>query len=205
MVIDRGVDVAVADRHMTVAALGGVSPAASGSFGAAVDPMPTAVGDLPELLDVDVDQGSGCVAFITDHRPSHRPPSHQVDLVEAGQPFAAADPVHRQGVHPELVRDPSRTPAAGGAHVHDLADHGPRSQLRAAQRPARPVCHRLDRRPGTVPVPVTVSPTLGCRDRHLETFCRPSQRPVVLDDTLGQRQAALRSQQGVSVGHEDLR
>jgi len=53
VVVDRGVHVVVAQASHP-----------SGSFGASVDPPAAAVGDLAELLDVDVHQISGRLAFV---------------------------------------------------------------------------------------------------------------------------------------------
>jgi hypothetical protein len=62
VVVDGGVDVAVADDRLAAAALvGGGLPAAVA--GLVADGAPAAaVGDVPEFFDVDVDQpaGAGC-------------------------------------------------------------------------------------------------------------------------------------------------
>lgn len=111
---------------------------------AAVDAPAAAVGDPPELLDVDVDQVTRSVVDVVVHLLACPLDPHPGRGVGPGQRWAAVaaqDLVHGRGLHPQPVRDPGRTPASGDAQpdldltpfrghrlsvvAHDVGDAGP--------------------------------------------------------------------------------
>src|SRR2546423_2844976 len=94
VVVHGGVDVRVAH---TAGVGGGV---------AAVGPPPTAGGNAPQLLDVDVHQSAGLVVLVAADRSSRL----AVHLVEAVPLPACQDPVHPWRPLAPVVRDAVRAP-----------------------------------------------------------------------------------------------
>lgn len=60
------------------------------------------------------------------------------------------------------------------------------------------------RHPSRAALPVTVCPPFRCAGRDLEAFSCTAERPLILDHTLGQAQAASLGQGCVAVDHAGL-
>jgi hypothetical protein len=122
VVVDGGVDVGVAEpagaaggAGGAVGPLGGAVTGAGG--GAAVDAPAAAVGDVAELLDVNVHQLAGPGHLIAAHRFTGDP----IDVPEPVDPAADKDSVHRRGRQPDPAGDRHRPQPLLPAQVHDLA------------------------------------------------------------------------------------
>lgn len=87
---------------------------------------PATVGDLPELLDVDVDHVAGPFVFVATDRFPCRP----VEMDQAVDPAPDQDRVDRRGRHPQTVTNLDRAESLFPPQMHDLANHRRR-------RPAR--------------------------------------------------------------------
>jgi hypothetical protein len=205
VVVQRGVDVAVADDGVTALAQRRAQPAVAGAGGSPVRPVPAAVGDPPELLDVYVHELARTVPLIADDLATQSPAGGQVHLVQPRFAFTSQHPVHRRRVHAQAVPDPRWPPAALATQVQDLADQWAPDLRGAAQRAARAVLHRLQWVAAGFALAQAGGPAAGSLRRSLEPLSRPAQRPAVLDDAAGKGEAAPGSQGGVSVRQEDLR
>src|SRR5699024_301894 len=75
----------------------------------------TPVGDLADLLDVDVDQVAGVLVFVAAGRLA----GGSVDVGQTNEPAADQDRVHRRGRHAEPVADLDRSEPLLPAQVHD--------------------------------------------------------------------------------------
>ena len=162
----------------------------------AADVAPAAaVGDVAELLDVDVDQRAGVGVLVASDRFSGGP-------VDVGESVEAAPHQHRVsggGSTSDLVGDLDRAESVLPAQVHDLADHRRRGPGRRMVRPRRGVVHRVLTEPA-----VPIGPAFGGRPGHVIALGGPSDGPALLDDQPGQPQSRAWRQCSVSVGHEDL-
>ncbi|GAB3248132.1 hypothetical protein GCM10027448_11320 [Nocardioides dilutus] len=78
-----------------------------------------AIGDVAELLDVDVDHRAGVRVLVAADRFTGDP----VDVAEPVDPAADQDRVDRRWRQPDLVGDLHRTESLLPPQVHDLADH----------------------------------------------------------------------------------
>ena len=154
-----------------------------------------AVGDVSQLLDVDVHQVAGGGVLVAADRAA----GGAVQVGQAGEPVAGQDPVHGGRVEPQQVGDPGRSPAAQDADLDDPALGAGRGPVRAVVRTAGAVGH-----PRFAEFAVAVRPALGRGRRDLEPFCRAPQWPAVVDDASGQAQAAGLGQRCVTVWHEGL-
>jgi len=96
-----------------------------------VDLVAAAVGDVAQLLDVDVDQIAGGVTFVAAYRLAGGP----VQIREPGQAVADQYPVHRGRVQAEQVSDAGGTPAVGQPDLDDSPFGACRDAARAATRP----------------------------------------------------------------------
>ncbi len=161
-----------------------------------LDTVATTVGDVAQLLDVDVHQVAGCVVLVAAYCPAGGP----VEVCESGEFVAAQDPVHCSGIQAQQVGDACRSPPAQDADFDDSSFGACRCLVRAVVRAAGPIGH-----PGRAVVAVAVGPAFGGGVSDLESFGGPSQGPVVLDDTASQTQPPQLRQRGITVGHEDLR
>ena len=124
VVVDGGVDVGVAQVGTPVD-LAGVQgrgvPGCSLRRGSAVDAPAAAVGNVAELLDVDVDHVTWVGVLVADHGiTTHRQTGGAVDPGELGQPQADDHPPHRRGVHVEPASNLYRSQRSAGAQVLDL-------------------------------------------------------------------------------------
>lgn len=95
--------------------------------------------------------------------------------------------------------DAVRTPAPGEAHLDDPSLLALGQPPRAVVGPAGQISHR-----GWAAATVTVGPLFGRGRRALEALSCTRIGPSVLNDTASKPQPALGSEQGISVGHEDL-
>src|SRR5437868_4746331 len=98
VVIDGGMDVAVANPAATVAVV--VLDAGL----AAQDPPPTAVGDAAKLLDVDMDELAGSASLVTTDYATGR----AIHPGQAVQPETHKYAMHRRGGDTELGADADR-------------------------------------------------------------------------------------------------
>jgi len=121
VVIQDGVDVGGADQRAVILVPAGADrsgPVAFALGSAQVAPTPT-VGDVAELLHIDVDQRPGMVVFVTAHRLASDP-------IDVGKPVDSASDqhrVHRRCRHPQLGGDRDRTQPPTPPQVHDRPDH----------------------------------------------------------------------------------
>jgi hypothetical protein len=128
--VDGGVDVAVAQVRPAVTDPWpvGVSVGSAVAFTPAAAQLApaAAVGDIAELLDVDVDQLARAAHFIAPDRFAGDP----VDVPEPVDPARDQHPVHRRGRPPDPGRDRNRTQPLLPPQVHDRADNRLRSPPR---------------------------------------------------------------------------
>ena len=192
MVVQRGVQVSVSQRRVPDR---GGGPAVALAMATVVNPVAAAVGDVAELLDVDVDQLAGPVSFVSADRLL----GGAVQVRQAGAVVAAQDLVHGGGVQVQRPGDPGRAQPPGHPQLDD-PPLGPQRQLaRAAMRPARPVSH--PRRAGLA---VAAGPPGRGGVRYLEPLSSPPHGPAVFHDAAGQAQPPGLGQRGITVGHEGL-
>jgi hypothetical protein len=161
------------------------------------------VGDVPELLHIDVDKGSGVIVLVAADHLTGAP----IDVGQPVDPAADQHRVHRGGRHVEPPADLDRAEAFLPPQVHDLADHWLRCASRAVMRAAGPVGHRRARRhlPGGFELgAVAVRPALRGRPGHPEVLSNLHYWPAVLDDESTDPNTLNRRQSSISVGHEDL-
>ena len=154
------------------------------------EPPAASVGDVAHLLDIDVQQIPGGIAFIAAHRLAGR----AVQVREPVDPAPNQDLMHRRGCEPDPIGDCDRTQALLPAQVHDRAHHWRRGRPRTVVRAAGAVEH-TGRSLGLK----AAGPALGRRPGHLETFGGPGNRPAVLDDLTRKLQSGARSQRRVKV------
>jgi hypothetical protein len=124
----------------------------------------------------------------------------QVQASQPGHAVAHQHLVHRGGVHTQPAGDRGRAQAPASPQMQDLAFDLRKGASRAAVRATGPVDHA-----GRAQLPVPIRPPLGGVHADLEPFRGTAQRPLVIDNALGQLQTATFGQGCVSVGHEDLR
>lgn len=87
----------------------------------------TAIRDLAQLLDVDMDQITGCVAFVAHCRlPAHRQSGGLVDALKLRHPVAGQDPTDGGSGDSQVVSDAVGSPLAGEPKFDDpaFASHG---------------------------------------------------------------------------------
>ena len=187
VIIDSGVDVVVAD------------PAATHFLAASVCAPPTAVGDAPELLDVDVHQRPRVGVLVALSRVSPGAddlPGQRVALAQQRGVVACQDPPDRGGRQADLPADPDRP--APGEHPRD-----PHPRLHTGRRPTRVVqwaAGPVDQpSPAQLAIPAPPPPRRRARDAHLrgDVSDRATSR-----DALDHHQPACRVQPSVSVRHE---
>ncbi|GAA3239633.1 hypothetical protein GCM10020256_60910 [Streptomyces thermocoprophilus] len=165
VVVDGGVHIAVAGTGTRLAACL-----------AAQDLVAAAVGDVAELLDVDMHQLAGPVAFVAAYDAAGGP----VQVRQAGQAVSGQHPVHGGGHQTEQTRDPCGSPTAQHADLDDPPLGTCRGPPWGGMRAAGAVGHaRL------AVLPVAVGPSLGGGHGDLEAFRGPPQGPVVVDDAAG--------------------
>jgi len=163
VLVDGGVHVAVATSTLGV-----------GPLGAALHTPAAAVGDAAELLDVDVHQVAGTIAFVAAHRAAHPLAGGQVHVVEAGQPpRAPGSGAPWTGSARSSGRYALAT-AAAGAQPHHLAHLSPAGLVRAAVWPAGPVAH-----PGLAEFSVAGNPPGRGGVGDLEAFGGATQREAL--------------------------
>ena len=134
MIVDHRVHVVVADPR-SLAGTGGAHLSAVGF-------PPSAVGDLADLLDVDVDQFAGAVTFVahrcglggSDHHTGQR-----VTFAEVGQSASTQHPGDGPGGDAELGTDPVLAAAFLAALGHDRLLHLDRRLGGTVMRARRPV------------------------------------------------------------------
>jgi hypothetical protein len=90
-----------------------------------------AVGNLAELLDVDMDQIARPFVLVATDRLS----GGAVEVAESVESAADQDRVHGRGRHPQPVTDLDWSQALLAAQVHDLADHRCRGAIGLAVWP----------------------------------------------------------------------
>src|SRR5688572_28437243 len=124
---ERGADLGVVVRVARLAGGGGPILVALG----AADVAPAAaVGDVAQLLDVDVQHRAGGVVLVAADRLAGGP----VDVGEPVYPAAHQHRVHRGGGHTHPVGDGHRAQPLLPPQVHDLAHDWLRGAPRAAVR-----------------------------------------------------------------------
>jgi len=131
MVVDGGVQVAVADHRAAVAPRWGGGPGVAPALGAPGRAPPAAVGDGAEFLDVHMHQLSRRGPLVPAHHPAGGP-------VQVGQRRAAVPgqhPVHGGGIQAQGERDPGRAQPLADAQLHDPPLGPQRRPGRAGMRP----------------------------------------------------------------------
>jgi hypothetical protein len=84
---------------------------------AAQDVMSAALGDIAELLDVDVHQVAWSLVFVAPDYSA----CGAVEVGQAGETVTGEYPVHRGGVEPEQVGDAGWAPAAQDPDLYDAS------------------------------------------------------------------------------------
>src|SRR6202012_1859101 len=145
VVVDGGVQVAVADHRVAVLAGGGGGPAGAPALGPPGDPPAAAIRDVAEVFDVHVHQLTGLLAFI----PADAAAGGPVQMRQPGTAVAGQHAVHGGRGQLEGEGDPGWSPPAGdpevdGPTLRPAAESGP--GWRAAGR-SGPPC-QLSRAPG---------------------------------------------------------
>jgi hypothetical protein len=143
--------------------------------------VPAAVGDVAQLLDVDVDQLAGLVALVGPGPWAHRRAAGAVEVGQPGHPEAGQDLVHRRGVDAEQEPDPRRPPTACDSDLEDPPFPPQGEPAGAVMRTRGPVDH-----PGLTLLAVPLNPASGGGHADLEAFGGPALAPAVIDDTPGQ-------------------
>jgi hypothetical protein len=205
VVIDDGVDVGVADFWLAV----GVArlawcraPVAVTLLPADVSPA-TAVGDVPELRHVHVDQRSGVVVLVAADRLPGMPVEHR-------QPVGAGPDQHRVNGRGGQVQPPTdlhRPQPLPPPQRDDPADDRDRRASWAAMRPAGAVDRRRRR---DRPVrdqrrrSVTACPAVSRGPGHVHELRRLADGPPLLNDQHAEPATSRRVQSSISVRHEDL-
>ena len=160
-VVERGVDVAIADDALLV----------GWRLAPAVLAPPVAGRDPSELLHINMDQFSGPFALVALDRPSGRRGGGPVADVESPAAGIVEDPLHRRGRQIDVVSDAVCAPTALPTQRQHLAFNLARvcSETTVAascdrsgrRRPRRgtghATCARSSRRPGTDPLPTRSS------------------------------------------------
>src|SRR5689334_14807179 len=198
VIVDGGMQVAVADDGVAVAAAsgrgdGGLAVAPAGLL--AVDAPAAAVGDVAEFLDVHVHQLARGGALITAHPLAAGP----VQVSQRRAAVAGQHRMHGGGGQAQPERDPRRAQPLADTQLDDPPLRPHRRAGRAGLRPRRPVSH-----PGRPALAVAARPPPHRRMRDLESLRRPPQRPAILHHTPGQAQPPGLTQRGITVDHEDL-
>ncbi|OXR39619.1 hypothetical protein B7C42_08313 [Nocardia cerradoensis] len=179
VVIDGVVQVAATDLAFPVVAqrFSWRSGPVAGSCAAPDSAVSTAVRDVAEFLDIDVDQVARRGVFVAADRCRGGP----VEPAQPGHAIAGQDPVHGGGVQSEQVGDAGRSPPAQEADFDDAAFGARGCAVRAVVRTAGPVAHR-----GGAGGAVPVGPPFRGGRRDLESFRGSAQWPSVVDDAPSQ-------------------
>jgi hypothetical protein len=133
VVIDHGVHERVTHLGVVEGVLGfpGGRGPVPGAGGAADEAPPATVGDVAQLLDVDVDQRARVGMLV----PAHRLPGGPVEVSEPVQPAPGQHPGHRGGRHADQRGELDRAEAFAQPQRHDPLSRAPVSLGRA--RPGR--------------------------------------------------------------------
>lgn len=160
-------------------------------------------GDLADLLDVDVDQFTGAVAFVA-HRGGLRGPDdlagQRVTLAQLRDAVAAQDPAHGPGWDAEFGTEPVLAAALLAAIGHDRFLDCGRCLVRAVVRALGPVVEAsfaFGAEPVDPAVRTLAGDTLG--------LGRVRDGPVLLADPFDKELPPAKVQPGITLGHEDLR
>jgi hypothetical protein len=184
VVVDCGVD--VVEAHL----------AAGGPAGLAAQHLvAAAVRDPAELLDVDVEEFAGPVAFVAADDLAGGP-------VQVGQPVQAVadqDPVHGRGGQVQDRPEPCGTEFARLPEPADPGLHGRRSAVRCRAGTAGAVGEAF-----LALGPPAADPLVGRCSRDAHFGGHMSDR-AARADTFDQQPSAMNGQAGMTVGHEDLR
>ncbi len=161
----------------------------------AADEAPAAaVGDVAELLDIDVDQRPGMVVLVAADRFTGGP----VDMGQPVEPAPDQDLVHRRGGDPGTGRR-----AGPGRGACATAARTPAAPPAPASGPAAGA-GRLDRSAIGSPGGIPVGPPLHRRPRHLEPGGDLADRPALVDDQLGDLQPGRGVSAALAWDTEDL-
>ncbi len=186
---------------MDAAGLAGSRGAVALALLPADEPPTAAVGDVAELLDIDVQQITGGGVLVTPDGLAGGP----VHLGQPADPAAPQHRVHGAGRHRQFGGDRDRPEPALPPHVNDPADQRLCGAGRAAPRTAAAISHVLlrDHDPGLVQLPEPHRPALRGRIGALEAGGGVGDGDLVQDHQSTQAQPCLRCQSSVSV-HMDL-
>ena len=161
-----------------------------------------ALGDPPELLDVDVHQLAR--ARRARSAPAHRPAAHRlagerVQLAQRGHLVARQHPADRRGREPELGADPVGPASMDAPRLEDPRLDRRRGAVRAVMGPARAIGEAAWALGAEAPQPLVGG---GPRAAHL---VGDIGRAMAGQDPFNEQGPSVNGQTGVSVGHEDLR
>jgi hypothetical protein len=132
VVVDRGVQVVVADdRVVVLGARTGMALGVPAADGAAEHAPTATVRDLAEFLDVDRDQLAWPGALIAAYDAA----GGTVEPGQTSQSVTSQHPMHRRGMQPEQVADPRRPPAPQHPDFDDAPLGARRRAPRRADRP----------------------------------------------------------------------
>ena len=181
----------------------GPGPSVLPTFGPSQGPVPAALWDASELLDVDMDQVSGTFVFIALRgRLADGQPCALVKAGQPGHPVPGQDLSHRRACQMQVGCDPVRTPAAGETQRDDPPFGADVSAVRAPTRPRGLVLHTF-----LAKDPVPIRPFLRGGGRAQEPLRGPAQSPALIDNQPGELSPGLGCQVSVgmgNVGHEGL-
>jgi hypothetical protein len=119
----------------------------------------TAIGDVAELLDVDVDQLAGPVRLVAADLFTGGP----VDMPKPVDPARHQHSVHRRGRQPDSVGDRDRAQPLLPAQTHDPAHHRRRGASRRTMRSGGTIDH-----PGQPGLDIAACPSSRGRPGDLE-------------------------------------
>jgi hypothetical protein len=139
--------------------------------------MPTAIGNPPLGLDIDMEQLTWPLALV-----AHDLPGRPVQLPQPGQPMAGQHRMHRGGGLAKRPTDPVGTDPVCVAPGQDRLLPRGRQPTRAPVGPTRPVSQA-----GVALGPPTAKPFVGRGHRHPLGFGGPGHRPSLSHDPLDQQ------------------
>ena len=106
--------------------------------------VPTAVGDAPELFDVEVDEISGFGVLVAARPwPADWQAAGLVQIAQERHLVSAQYGLDGRAGHPQVSGDAVRAPAAGEAHLDEPSLPALRQPPGAVMGPAGPINHRV--------------------------------------------------------------
>ncbi len=183
VIVDHGVDECVTHQRVAVSVLllaGRRGPVPLALL-ASDDPPAAAVGNVAELLHVDVDQCAGRLVLVMSGWLARL----HLEMREPVQ-AAAQDRVDRRGRHPEPSGDPHRAEALLDPQMDDALHDRRRVPVRMRVGPARAIGHAV-----RAELDLPLRPLRRGRIRHPEVV-RRRHAPSLVDDLAGEAKPLAR-------------